>query len=265
MKQFEQLCDKLVKKDLSTEYFFCMLKKYEYLNDFEITSVEELNSLGLDAAENNKGILSLLTKNRAWQEQRFCVVDIETNNLTQNDARVIEIGAVILKGGKILDEFNSFAFTDFLPETIVNLTGITVDMLKNAPSEAEVLEKFRLFLGTDVFVAHNVDFDYTFLSDASKRHHFAPFLNRKLCTIKFARKTIKSVKYGLGTLCEVLDINEGTLHRALSDAKSAARVFQESCKNLPKWVVTTEDLIEFTKSNKNFLELQLPFIDDEQR
>jgi DNA polymerase-3 subunit epsilon len=242
-----------------------MLKKYEYLNDFEITSVEELNSLGLDAVEKNEGILSLLTKDRAWQEQRFCVVDIETNNLTQNEARVIEIGAVTLKDGKILDEFNSFAFADFLPEAIVNLTGITVDMLKSAPNEAEVLEKFRLFLGTDVFVAHNVDFDYTFLNNAFKRHNFAPFLNRKLCTIKLARKTIKSVKYGLGTLREVLEINEGTLHRALSDAKSAARVFQESCKNLPKWVSTTEDLIEFAKSNKSFLEPQLPFMDEEQR
>jgi DNA polymerase-3 subunit epsilon len=176
---------------------------------------------------------------------------------------VIEIGAVRLKDGKMLDEFHSFIFTDFLPEAIVNLTGITTDMLKNAPSEAQTLEKFRLFLGTDVFVAHNVDFDYTFLSDAFRRHSFAPFLNRRLCTIKLARKTIKSTKYGLSTLREVLGIDEGVHHRALSDAKSAARVFQEACKNLPKWVVTTENLIEFTKSNKTFLEPKLPFMDGE--
>jgi DNA polymerase-3 subunit epsilon len=262
LKQFEQLFDRLAKKDLSAEQFFNALKKCEYLGDFEINSVDELNVLGLDAVKTQNGNLSLCTRERAFCEQRFCVVDIETNNLAQNEARVIEIGAVRLKGGKILDEFNSFAFTDFLPEAIVNLTGITVDMLKNAPSEAEVLEKFRLFLGTDVFVAHNVDFDYTFLNDAFKRHNFAPFLNRKLCTIKLARKTIKSVKYGLETLRTVLDIKEGILHRALSDARSAAAVFTESCKSLPKFVITTEDLIDFSKSNKSFLEPKLPFMED---
>jgi DNA polymerase-3 subunit epsilon len=263
LKQFEQLADKLARKDLDAKYFFCMLEKSEYLGDFDITCAEELNSLGLEVVEKNNGNLSLVTKYRKWQEQRFCVVDIETNNLPLNEAKVIEIGAVVLKNGVILDEFNSFIFTDFLPEAIVNLTGITVDMLKDAPSEAEVLEKFRLFLGTDVFVAHNVEFDYTFLSYAFGRHNFAPFLNRKLCTIKLARKTIKSEKYGLQTLREVLEIDEGVHHRALSDARSAAKVFLEACKNLPKWVVTTEDLIEFTKTNKSFLEPKLPFMSEE--
>jgi DNA polymerase-3 subunit epsilon len=263
LKQFEQLADKLAKKDLNAEYLFYMLKKCEYLDDFDITCVEELNSLGFDVSKKDDGNLSLRTRYRKWQEQRFCVVDIETNNLPLNEAKVIEIGAVILKNGDILDEFNSFIFTDFLPEAIINLTGITVDMLKNAPSEAEVLEKFRLFLGTDVFVAHNVEFDYSFLSYAFRRYNFAPFLNRKLCTIKLARKTIKSVKYGLGTLREVLEINEGVHHRALSDARSAAKVFLEACKNMPKWVVTTEDLIEFTKTNKSFLEPKLPFMNEE--
>ncbi|MDR1614567.1 MAG: 3'-5' exonuclease [Campylobacteraceae bacterium] len=263
MRQFEQLADKLAKKDLNIDYFFHMLSKCEYLDDFEITSIDELNSLGFDAAEKNGKNITLRTRERRWQEQRFCVVDIETNNLLLNEAKVIEIGAVILENGAILDEFHSLIFTDFLPEVIVNLTGITTDMLKNAPSEAETLEKFRLFLSNSVFVAHNVDFDYAFLSDAFRKYHFAPFLNRKLCTIKLARKTIKSTKYGLGTLREVLGINEGVHHRALSDAKSAAKIFIQACKNLPKWVVTTENLIEFSKSNKTFLEPQLPFMNEE--
>ncbi|MDR2080307.1 MAG: 3'-5' exonuclease [Campylobacteraceae bacterium] len=262
MKQFEQLSDRLAKKDLNADRFFSALKKCEYLGDFEINSVNELNALGFDAAETEKGDISLCTRTRNWREQRFCVVDIETNNLLSNP-KVIEIGAVTMVNGAVLDEFHSLVFTDFLPDAIINLTGITVDMLKNAPSEAEVLEKFRLFLGTAVFVAHNVDFDYTFLSNAFKRHQFAPFLNRTLCTIKLARKTIKSDRYGLETLRGVLNITNGTLHRALSDAKSAAVVFQEACKNLPKFVVTTENLIEFTKSNKSFLELKLPFMEDD--
>ncbi|MDR2789510.1 MAG: 3'-5' exonuclease [Campylobacteraceae bacterium] len=261
MKNFEELSDRLAKKDLDAVQFFDALKKCEYLDAFQINSAEELNSMGLDAMQVQSGNLSLCTRTRNWREQRFCVVDIETNNLL-NNPKVIEIGAVTLQNGAVLGEFHSLIFTDFLPEAITNLTGITVEMLKNAPSEAEVLEKFRLFLGTDVFAAHNADFDYTFLSDAFKRRYFAPLLNRKLCTLKLARKTIKSAKYGLGTLRGVLNITDGTLHRALSDAKSAAAVFQEACKNLPKFVVTTENLIEFTKSNKNFLELKLPFMDE---
>jgi DNA polymerase-3 subunit epsilon len=261
LKKTEQILDRLAKADLPKSCFFSLLDKCDELRDFEISSTDDLRCLGLDVEEEGKN-LRLGSRIREWREQKFCVVDIETNNLPPNDAKVIEIGAVMLKNGAVLDEFHSLIFTDFLPDNIVNLTGITTEMLKNSPSEISVLEQFRLFLGESIFVAHNADFDYTFLSRALKKHKAPPFLNRKLCTIKLAKKTIKSPKYGLQTMREILGINDGVLHRALDDAKSAAEVLKAACENLPKWVVSAEDLIGFSNSNKQHLQPKLPFINE---
>jgi DNA polymerase-3 subunit epsilon len=248
LKSFERLSDKLARGDMSQGYFFNMLNRCEYLGDTEINDIESLNCLGLDTSLK-RDFITLNTRRRFWQEQKFCVVDIETNNGPLSDSRIIEIGAVMLKNGEVLDEFHSLVYAPALNEMIVNLTGITEEMLKDAPSEAGTLEKFRLFLGNSVFVAHNVEFDYTFLSHAFIRHGFAPLLNRKVCTIKFAMRTIEAQRYGLQTMREVLGIAEHIPHRALWDARSAAEVFRLACKNLPPNIKSTEDLIRFTKEN----------------
>ncbi len=219
MNEFNNLIEKLVKKDISKKDFFIAINNIDELEDFEINSVYDLQALGLDVEETDD-FIKLKTKTRSIKEQKFCVVDIETNGCTLKDAKVIEIGAVMLQNGEIINEFSSLINTDFLPEMITNLTGITEDMLIDAPSEAFVLEQFRTFIKDSVFVAHNVEFDYNFLSYAYIRHAMPPLLNRKLCTINLGRKTFEAPKYGLQALREFFDIKEGVAHRAFWDAKS---------------------------------------------
>lgn len=264
MYTYNQLIEKLIKNNIPTKDFFRYMQNIQELEDFQIDNVIDAKVLGLDIEEEKNSIV-LQTKKMQWSEQKFCIVDIETNGCLPQSGNIIEIGAVMLQNNKVIDEFNSLIFCKKLSETIVELTGITEDMLKNAPSEASVLEQFRLFLKDSVFVAHNVEFDYRFLSYAYMKHKNAPLLNRKLCTIELARKTIDSPKYGLQTLREVLEITDGVLHRALCDAKSAMEVFKVACKNLPQEVATTEDLISYTKTNqtkKRKKQLQLFFSDD---
>jgi DNA polymerase-3 subunit epsilon len=100
-----------------------------------------------------------------------------------------------------------------------------------------------------VFVAHNVRFDFNFISNSLKVVGIEELLNRNLCTVDLAKKTIDSPKHGLAYLREHLNIDDGEHHRAYADALSACKVLQECFKNIPEHVQTTEDLIKFSKSS----------------
>ena len=78
---------------------------------------------------------------------------------------------------------------------------------------------------------------------------FGPLLNRKICTIDLARKTIEAEKYGLASLIKELNIEVTNRHRAYDDAYAAKIVFDKSLKNLPEYIITTEDLVKFAKPN----------------
>ena len=108
----------------------------------------------------------------------------------------------------------------------------------------------KKFMGDAVFVAHNVGFDYTFLSASFKRFGLGSIGNARMCTIELAKRTIKSPKYGLVGLCETLNLDLGNHHRAYSDAIASMKIMHESFKHLPEYVKTTDDLIQFSNSTK---------------
>lgn len=255
MSKLNNLTERLIKADMTKLEFYKALSFIDEVDIIEDESIPSLNCLGLCVYEYGD-LISLRSKKTKWKDDVFCVVDIETNGCMLKDSKIIEIGAVIFQNGKIIDIFDSLVFAEEVPEIIVNLTGITANMLKDAPSEATVLEKFRLFLKDAIFVAHNVNFDYSFISYAMQKYGFPPLLNRKLCTVELARKTIESPKYGLQALRELLEITEGEAHRGFWDAKSAAIVLDECCKKLPENVLTTEDLIAFSKQNKKKVKIK---------
>ena len=124
-------------------------------------------------------------------------------------------------------------------------------MLKNQKSQKEILKKFRLFLGDSVFVAHAADFDFNFLAKQFEKENLGELLNRHLCTITLAQKTIEASRYGLKYLKEELNLPPEVEHRALGDARTTARVFLKSLKNLPEDILTAEDLISFAAPKKN--------------
>ena len=189
----------------------------------------------------------LKTSFRPWQEEIFCVVDIETNGSQPMRSQIIEIGALKWKNGEVIDRFESFAACSYLPYQISEITGINPEDLEGAPPLSQMLPEFKAFLGDDLFVAHNVSFDYNFISHSFERFGLGVLGNRKLCTIELAKRTIEAERYGLGHLNIVLDINTLVHHRAYADAATAAKVLEIGLKNIPDEVITTESLIDFTK------------------
>ena len=187
------------------------------------------------------------------EKATFCIVDIETNGSKPQKHQIIEIGAVKVRNGEIIDQFESLVQCSEISTHISELTGIRIEETKNAPSLQRVLHQFKAFIGTDIFVAHDVKFDYGFISAMFERYSMQPMLNRHLCSIDLAERTFSSYRYGLNYLNASLQLHHtATHHRALSDAITTTNLFLKSLKLLPSEVKTVEELILFSKQAKRF-------------
>ena len=209
---------------------------------------EELRLLEIMGAPlcYDNAFVALTTSTTPLAKQRFCFVDVETNGSNPSKNQVIEIGAVLYENGAIIDRFESFVFCSQIPASITELTGIALDDVVDAPVLEVVMERFRHFLGTALFVAHNVEFDYGFLNAMFVRCNLGWLCNRKLCTIQLARKTIPATHYNLGALNAQLGIGAPVLHRAYADALTALRIFEHALAAIPQDVRTAEELIAFS-------------------
>ena len=185
-----------------------------------------------------------------YTEQKYCVIDIETNGSKPETAQVIEVGAVMMQNGKIIGTYESFVECAYLPEYISKITGIVPTDLMDAPSHLSVLTKLREFMEDAIFVAHNANFDYGFLNYSFDRFGLGTIGNQKLCSIDLARRTIKSERYGLAYLSEVLDLGNHNHHRAYSDALATAKLLTLTFENLPAYVHSSDDLLRFSVSSR---------------
>ena len=156
-------------------------------------------------------------------EQDYVVIDVETTGGWANGDRITEIGAVRVRNHEITDEWHSLINPKrSIPANITRLTGITNDMVRDAPLFAEIADSFMRFMGDGVFVAHNVNFDYGFISYEYERLE-RRFRFPKLCTCAGMRRRYPGHKsYSLGSLCEIYGVNLEDHHRALCDARAAA-------------------------------------------
>lgn len=247
MRLVDGFIHKIVQKPIFHKEFFTKLKTFKELEDIDVEDVENLRLLGLPIIKNNNYTFTLETLEKSIASQKFCIVDIETNGSKPSIDQIIELGAVMLENGKEIGSFSSLAKADILPESIEKLTGITLEELQSAPPLKSVLEAFKLFLKDAVFVAHNVNFDYFFISTSLQKAGFGPLLNRRICTIDLAKKTIVAPKYGLSALMEYLAFPFENHHRALSDAKATSLVFLKSLEHIPEEITTVEALINFAK------------------
>lgn len=245
MKSIDELIHKLSQKPMAKEIFLTNLSKTKKMYESLELQIElmKVNGLPLECDEQN---YFLKTSNTNIENQVFCIVDIETNGNTPENGQIIEIGAIKLQNGNIIDSYESFAYTKEIPEYISQVTGITAQMTRNSSPLKTVLEEFKIFLDNDVFVAHNVNFDYNFISKSLELYNLGELLNRKLCTIDLAKKIIQADKYGLESLKEILGI-ESVHHRAMNDAKSSMMILKHCINKLPDFVKTTEDLIRLSK------------------
>ncbi len=244
MKRFYKMSNRLAKSELPYSCITHTLSQIDELSAF--SEIENIQALGFPLIKTSENYATLNTRLTLIEDQKFCFVDIETSGNNTEKGQIIEIGAILVQNGKELDRFESLVYADEIPTSISELTGIKLEDLEHAPSLRSVLEKFRLFIKDAVFVAHNVKFDHSFISDSFELHGFGPMLNRKLCTIDLAQKTIKAERYGLEYLKEALELEDGDLHRALWDAYYSKEIFLKALQNLPSDVFTAEELIEFS-------------------
>ncbi|TKX31620.1 3'-5' exonuclease [Campylobacter aviculae] len=247
LQQVEQIISILNKQSKPYEWVIQEFHKVDELKDFDL-DLETFELLGLAFYLNQDNCLSLKTRTTKIKEETFCIVDIESTGGIKH-GQILEIGAVKIKNSKELDRFNTLIKVDQIPENITELTGISFDMVENAPNLKQVLRDFKLFLRDSIFVAHNVRFDYGFISKALHECGLGILLNRYICTIEFAQCCIQSPKYKLDVLKELLGI-ESIHHRALSDALAAAEIFKYCLSKLPYHVQTTEELIKFVKTSR---------------
>ena len=235
---------------LYTEFLELLEKATDSMYENSELEFELLLSNGLPL-EFDGDFVFLKTKNTLIEEQTFCIVDIETNGgSAKKGFQIIELGAVKYKNGQIINKFESLVYAKDIPPYVQEVTKITPKMLENAPRLENVLKDFRIFLEDDVFIAHDIKFDYTFISESFEKYDLGKLLNRKICSIDLARRTIEAERYGLGFLKELLNIEVENHHRAYYDALTTTIVFEKSLQNLDsKKIKTVEDLIAFSKSD----------------
>jgi DNA polymerase-3 subunit epsilon len=159
--------------------------------------------------------------------QPYVVVDVETTGGKQPQHRITEIGAVKMINGEIVDKWSSLINPQrHISSFITKLTGISNDMVTDAPLFSEVADSLTRFMQNCIFVAHNVNFDYGFFKQEFQRIN-RNFAMPKLCTVRETRKYFPGLKsYSLGNLCETFDIPLHSHHRALCDAEAAAVLLQ---------------------------------------
>jgi DNA polymerase-3 subunit epsilon len=251
-KVFEELTIAFRKNDgvLNEEQYTQIVTKHTTLLEDTETIFILLQASGYPITKLNNKHYRLETFFTSHSEQRFCVIDIETNGSKPGTSQVIEIGAVMIQNGEVIDRFESFVECAYLPEYITKITGIEPTDLIGAPSRKEALTALRHFMGDAVFVAHNANFDHTFLNASFDRFGLGHIGNPKLCTIDLARRTFESERYGLAYLIDFLEIETATHHRAYSDAVCAAKVMEKSLEGLPDYVKSVDELLRFSTSSK---------------
>ena len=153
------------------------------------------------------------------------VVDIETTGGRPSGNDITEIGIVHVQNKKIVHQWSSLVKPDSsIPNKIQALTGISDEMVEHAPKFQSLIPLLQKQLEGDVFVAHSVNFDYSFIERAFRECEVAWRMD-KLCTIKYARKVYPEIgRYSLANLARELQVSNNNPHRALSDALCAAEV-----------------------------------------
>lgn len=167
----------------------------------------------------------------------YTVVDIETNGLSSGDCEIIEVSAIKVRGDIVQSTFSSLIKpTEHISWFITNLTGITDDMVEDAPDANDVLGRFYDFLGDDIIIGHNVNFDVNFLYDKLWLHNGLVLDNSFVDTLRLARKALPHLSnHKQTTIAEYYGISTLDAHRALRDCEICNQCYQNLKRELQKY------------------------------
>ena len=160
------------------------------------------------------------------KKQEYAIVDIETTGGNASHSRITEIAIIIHDGEKIIDRWETLVNPQKdIPPAIFALTGITNEMVSEAPIFDLISDKVFELLSDRIFVAHNVNFDYSFIRHELEKAGLK-WTAKKLCTVRAARIIRPGLpSYSLGRLCKSLEIDLENRHRAGGDADATAILF----------------------------------------
>ncbi|WP_414739351.1 PolC-type DNA polymerase III [Macrococcoides canis] len=187
------------------------------------------------------------------KEATYVVFDVETTGLSSQYDKIIELAAVKVKDGEIIEKFERFSNPgERLNETIKNLTGITDDMLVDAPPIESVLNDFKAFVGDAIYVAHNASFDMGFIDTGFDRLGDGPTKNAVIDTLELSRTINTEMgKHGLNFLAKKYGVELTQHHRAIYDAETTAHIFVKMLKQIEDLGVSNHNEIDAKLSNKD--------------
>ena len=181
----------------------------------------------------------------------YVVFDLETTGLYPNSGdSIIEIGAVKIKGGNIIDRYDELVYPyKLLSEDIIKITGITNEMLEGKRKEKECIIDFMNWVSDAPMVAHNAKFDISFILNAYDKYNLGEFKNTVIDTLGFSRYLESSERYhNLATLVKRYNIpwDEDKHHRGDYDSMGTALIFDKMLKKLELNNITTmNDLYKY--------------------
>lgn len=160
--------------------------------------------------------------------KKFAIIDLETTGGTAVRERITEIAIAIHDGEKVLETFSTLVNPErSIPYSITQITGITDEMVRDAPKFYEIAKKVVELTEGCIFVAHNVRFDYSFIQEEFRRLGYS-YVRKQLCTVKMARQAMPGFRsYSLGNLIDQLGIQVENRHRALDDTLATVKVFEK--------------------------------------
>ena len=185
----------------------------------------------------------------------YVVFDIETTGLSAVYNKIIELAAVKIRNGEIIDRFESFANPHHpLSAFTIELTGITDDMVKDAPEPEEVLERFYEWSRDSIIVAHNASFDTGFLNVGYQKIGKGKYLDPTIDTLELARFLYPDMKnHRLNTLAKKFNVELTQHHRAIYDAEATGFILINLLKEVRENGITYHDeLNDFSKNETSY-------------
>lgn len=162
----------------------------------------------------------------------YIAVDLETTGFSVKLEKIIEIGAIKVIDGEIVDTFETLINPGkVISDRIIDVTGITNEMVVGAPTISEKIHEFMVFVGELPLLGHNLSFDFSFLKKAAINHGYN-FERYGIDTLKLARKYFPDLESKkLDDLCSYFGISDENHHRALNDAVAAHELYKILAKN----------------------------------